>query len=190
MKKNFYGFLPTSAQAATTAATGTTFCRKTAVSPVTSSTRSRASTRIARGFPPTKASPTTTARTGLSIVPRSIPTSPKCWYATRPASSKRFQSRPPRHTTTYSASTSRLARVIFRVLAQVPMGPCLEDFLGQLDQVFVFEHSDLILEFLLNVGHRRGTAPKVGPESYASVADVEALAPTRKLGQGSNPSKA
>src|ERR1039457_5074583 len=54
-----------------------------------------------------------------------------------------------------------LARVIFRVLAQVPMGPCLEDFLWQLDQVFVFEHSDLILEFLLNVGHRRGTAPKV-----------------------------
>ena len=54
-----------------------------------------------------------------------------------------------------------LARVIFRVLAQVPMSPCLEDFLWQLDQVFVLEHSDLILEFLLNVGHRKGTAPKV-----------------------------
>ena len=52
-------------------------------------------------------------------------------------------------------------RVIFRVFAEVPVGPGLQDLLRQLDQVLVFEHSNFILKFFLNIGHRKGTAPKV-----------------------------
>ena len=52
-------------------------------------------------------------------------------------------------------------RVVLGILAEVAVCARLQDLLGQLDQILVFEHGNFILEFFLNIGHRTGTAPKV-----------------------------
>jgi hypothetical protein len=51
--------------------------------------------------------------------------------------------------------------MIFSVFAEIAVGPRYQDFLGQLDVQLMFERCNLILEFLLNVGHAEGTTPKV-----------------------------